>query len=374
MKILFLAFRDPSNPFLGGGDIYINELAQGCASRGHSVTFIASKFPGCNAKERIGNLEIIRLGSSYTTTAIAFIYYFLHLRSRFDVIVEEIMGGPRIPFFASLYMKKKRVGILQQRHKEIFRQQFNLPIATSLSILERFLVLLNRNNTLIINSNRTKKELCAIGYKSDNMRIIYPGLPNNFFQSSNPPFSSRKPMFVCLTKIRRYKLIDNAIRAMSKVRRIIPNCELVIAGRTNDFEPCYENELRNLVSELNLSDIVSFQINVSESKKIELLKQSRALILPSAIEGFGIVVIEANACGTPVIVSDKVPKDAAKHRHNALVYPCHNIDSLSEAMISILSDEEEWNRMSNNSVQWAKNFSWTSSVNNFASVIESPKN
>ena len=159
---------------------------------------------------------------------------------------------------------------------------------------------------------------------------------------------------------------------MQKVRETIPNCELVVAGGTNDFEPNYENELRNLVSELNLSEVVHFQINVSESQKIELLKQSRALILPSAIEGFGIVVIEANACGTPVIVSDRVPNDAAKNGYNASVYPCHDIDSLSKAMISLLSDEEKWNRMSNNSVEWAKKFSWTSSVKNFASVIESP--
>ena len=372
MKILFLEFRDPSNPFLGGGDIYINELAKGCARRGHSVTILSSRFPGSSSKEINRNLQIIRLGSNFTTTAMAFIYYFLHFRGQFDVIIEEIMGGPRIPFFASIYMKERTVGILQQRHEEIFRAQFSFPIATSLSLLERFLVLLNRGNTLVVNSTRTQTELSAIGYKLENMRIVYPGLPNYFFQLTNPPFPSRKPMVVCLTKIRRYKLIENAIRAMQKVREIIPDCELVVAGRSNDFEPNYENELRELVSELNLSEVVHFQMNVSEFQKIELLKKSRALVLPSAIEGFGIVVIEANACGTPVIVSDRVPDDAARNGYNASVYPCHDIDSLSKAMISLLSDEEKWNRMSKNSVKWSKNFSWASSVNNFAFVIENP--
>ena len=133
-------------------------------------------------------------------------------------------------------MKKRLVGILQQRHKEIFRQQFSLPVATSLSILERFLVLLNKSNNLIVNSSKTQMELCAIGYKKENMFVVYPGLPNYFFHSNTPPFSSRKPMVICLTKIRRYKLIDDAIRAMQKVRETIPDCELVVAGRTNDFE------------------------------------------------------------------------------------------------------------------------------------------
>jgi len=171
--------------------------------------------------------------------------------------------------------------------------------------------------------------------------------------------------------MRRYKLIDNAIQAMKKVYKTLPDCELVIAGRTNEVEPEYENELRRLVNELDLCDIVHFEKNVSESRKISLLKQSRALVLPSAIEGFGIVVIEANACGTPAVVSDRVPADAAKEGYNAIVFPCHNVDSLSKAIISLLSDEVRWSRISVNSVEWAKKFTWDLSVKKFSELIES---
>ena len=69
---------------------------------------------------------------------------------------------------------------------------------------------------------------------------------------------------------------------------------------------------------------------------------------------------------------DRVPNDAAKNGHNATIYPFKDIDSLSKAIVSLLSDEDKWNRMSNNSLQWAEKFSWDSSVKNFASVIESP--
>ena len=371
MRILFLAFRDPSNPYLGGGDIYINELAKGCARRGHSVTFLSSKFPGSSIKENVENVHVIRLGSNFTLVFWIFVYYFLHLRGRFDVVVEEVIGGPRIPFFGSLYIKERIVGIIQERHKEIFLQQFSFPIAAALSLLERFLVLLNRDKQLIINSVRTREDLIGIGYKAKNMHIVYPGLPNYFFELRNEGFSSRRHRVVCLTKMRRYKLIDNAIQAMKKVHKTLPDCELVIAGRTNEVEPEYENELHRLVNELNLCDIVHFEKNVSESRKISLLKQSRALVLPSAIEGFGIVVIEANACGTPAVVSDRVPADAAKEGYNAIVFPCHNVDSLSKAIISLLSDEVRWSRISVNSVEWAKKFTWDLSVKKFSELIES---
>jgi glycosyltransferase involved in cell wall biosynthesis len=368
MRILFLASRDLCNPYIGGGDMYINELAKGCAKKVHSVTILSSKSPECKAEEYVENVRVIRLGTRFTMFLKVFAYYFLHLRGQFDVVVEEVMGGPRIPFFASLYMKERLVGVLHQRHAEIFRQQFSFPIASLLSLLERFLVLLYRDNQLIVNSLRTKEDLRGIGYHPENMHVVYPGLPNYFFQSENKGFYSRKCRVICLTKIRRYKLIDQAIRAMEKVNKVMPNCELVIAGRTNDVDPEYENELRQLVLELGLRDKIHFDKDISEGKKIRLLKSSRALILPSVLEGFGIVVIEANACGTPAIVSDRVP--AAMNGSNAIVVPCFDIDSLSKAIITLLSDEKRWCELSARSFELAKHFTWETSVNQFIAVIE----
>jgi glycosyltransferase involved in cell wall biosynthesis len=295
LRILFLEYRDPLNPYVGGGDIYLNELAKGCARKGHSVTIIASRFSGSSAEDEIDGVHVLRIGSRFTLFIKTFLQYFSYLRGRFDVVVEEIMGGPRVPFFASIYMKEPIVGILQQKHREIFRHQFPFLIASFLSFLERFLVLLYRNKQLVVNSQRTKNELGAIGYVADNMHIVNPGLPPHFFETIGPLFSRRKPRVICLTKIRRYKLIDNAIRAMKMVCQNLPECQLVIAGRTNDVEPEYEIELRKLIADLDLGDNIIFKKDVSERQKIELLASSRALVLPSAIEGFGIVVTEANA-------------------------------------------------------------------------------
>ena len=152
MRVLFLASRDSSNPYNGGGDIYINELAKGYAKRGHAVTILSSSFPESKAEEYIENVRVIRLGSGFTMFLRVFVYYFRHLRGQFDVVVEEVMGGQRIPFFASLYMKERVVGILHQKHQELFRHQFSFPIASLLSLFERFLVLLYKDNQLIVNS------------------------------------------------------------------------------------------------------------------------------------------------------------------------------------------------------------------------------
>lgn len=271
-------------------------------------------------------------------------------------------------------MKERIVGILQQRHKEIFRHQFSFPIAASLSLLERFLVLLYRNKPIVVNSLKTKEDLQSIGFCGENLNIIHPGLPRWFFATSvKPSFSERRDRVICLTKIRSYKLIDDAIRAMKSVCKESPKCELVIAGRTNEVEPEYEEELRRLVEDLGLRENIQFRKDVSEEEKIELLSSSRVLVLPSVLEGFGIVVIEANACGTPAIVSDGIPADAAVNGHNALVVPCHDVDSLSKAILSLLSNEARWTMMSSNSIEWVKKFTWNSSLEKFIKIVSTKK-
>jgi len=370
VRILFLSFRDPKNPYVGGGDIYINELAKGCARRGHSVTIISSKFPGSKNEEFVEGLHVIRMGNRFTMFMKVFRYYNKYLRGKFDVVVEEIIGGPRLPFLAFFYTKGKMVGILQQRHKEIFRHQFTFPIASFLSFLERFLALLYREKIIVVNSSRTKRDLCEIGFFAERLYIINPGLPRWFFTIANTDFELRGPCVVCIAKARRWKLIDQAIRAMKSVCKVMSECKMVIVGRTSDVDTKYEDWLPHLVEELGLSKNVFFRNDITEPEKIELLRTSRVLVLPSASEGFGIVVIEANACGTPAIVSNRVPRDAAIDGYNAIVFPYYDVISLSNAILSLISDEEKWTKISANAIQWSKKFTWNRSVEEFLKVIK----
>ena len=365
LRILFLAFRDDRNPFYGGGDIYLSELAKGCVNQGHEVTFVSSRFPGSKAEESVNGVHVVRFGSAFTMVFILFFYYFMHLRGRFDVVVEDVLSGPRIPFFGSLYIRERTVGIIFQRQKELFQHQFSYPVAFAMSSVERLLVLAYHRKAIVVDSLRVKKDLQAIGYKANKMTVVHPGVPDSFLaQTGLPSFSERPLQVLCLTKLRRYKLIEDAIFAIKNVRKILPECQLVIAGRTNEMDPGYEEELHNLVNRLNLNENVRFIKDETLEEKVELLASSRVLVLPSALEGFGMVVIEANAYGTPVVASDGVPADAALNGYNAIVVPRNDIPAFSAAIFSLLTDKKRWNLMSQNSVEWATHFSWSSETQN----------
>ena len=89
------------------------------------------------------------------------------------------------------------------------------------------------------------------------------------------------------------------------------------------------------------------------------------------MEGFSIVVAEANRCGTPVVVSDGVPFDVVRDGFNGLVYNFGDIDAFAAGTSRLLSNKDEWNRMSRNAYEWSKQFTWKSSAIKLEEILKS---
>lgn len=136
---------------------------------------------------------------------------------------------------------------------------------------------------------------------------------------------------------------------------------MVIAGRQDDAR--YENWLRHLVRVLGLNERVHFALNLPEEEKFRLLAEARALILPSPIEGFGIVILEANACGTPAVVSEGVPEDAVIDGYNGLRAPFGDVDALAAGLVQLLRDEPLFRTVSRNATEHVRKFSKARIVN-----------
>jgi glycosyltransferase involved in cell wall biosynthesis len=106
-----------------------------------------------------------------------------------------------------------------------------------------------------------------------------------------------------MSRIDRKKRLDILLEAIGKSRAQLAPYKLIIAG-TGDRG--YELELKNKISELKLDDYVEWRGFVRGAEKINLLRDADAFILPSAYENFGIVVLEALACGLRPVVSAMV--------------------------------------------------------------------
>jgi glycosyltransferase involved in cell wall biosynthesis len=103
--------------------------------------------------------------------------------------------------------------------------------------------------------------------------------------------------FIHISGLESLKNVDAIIQAFAIVQKKYPAAQLNIVGPEN-------NDLKALVQKLNAGNSIHFHKEVPQQQLVEYVRQSTALILYSSYETFGCVIIEANACGIPVIVSD----------------------------------------------------------------------
>jgi glycosyltransferase involved in cell wall biosynthesis len=141
--------------------------------------------------------------------------------------------------------------------------------------------------------------------------------------------------FLYLGRVETYKGVDLAIKACVKA-----GVPLKIAGKGDHFEA-----MRELVKKLNARGLVKFLGYVSEEQKINLLSRAKALIFPVRDEDFGIVPVEANAAGTPVIaykeggVLETISEDNPK---TGVFFEKYTIKELAKILRNF--DSEEFNQ------------------------------
>lgn len=130
-------------------------------------------------------------------------------------------------------------------------------------------------------------------------------------------------------------------------------CKLVIGGRKGWY---FENIFK-LARELNLTNDIIFTGFVPEEDLPLLYNSSRLFVFPSLYEGFGLPVLEAMACGIPVITSrtSSLPEIAADA---ALYVDPLSIDSIVEAIDQVYKDEDMRGSMIERGIQRARHFSW----------------
>ncbi|WYL96975.1 MAG: glycosyltransferase family 1 protein [Gloeotrichia echinulata IR180] len=161
------------------------------------------------------------------------------------------------------------------------------------------------------------------------------------------------PYFLYIGRQDPYKNIHRLITAFAA----LPNCkdyELWLAGPTDGR---YTPTLKAQIEELGISNQVKFLDYVPYSELPKIINSAIALVFPSLWEGFGFPVLEAMACGTPVITSNvsslpEVAGDAA-----ILINP-YNIDEITEAMQTIVTDAELRSHLSLQGIVKANQFSW----------------
>ncbi len=326
-------WQDLENPLAGGAEIHLFELFRRLAERGHRVRLVCSGFPGAAPKATVQGIEVTRVSSRYG--------FALHGRAavraaiaerRPDVIVEDINKvplylpslAPDIPFCALIPHLFGTAAFLE----------IPAPLAAIVWASERGIPSAYARAGFHAISESTRDDLIARGIAADRIRVIHPGVDTSYFTPGDAGSRSPTPRFLYVGRLMRYKGVETAIRALAQARRIRHDLRFDVAGSGP-----HRSALERLVARLGLGDAVTFHGRVTEDEKRGLLRSTWANVLPSAKEGWGITVMEAAACGTPSLASDRPGlRDSVRHGLTGWLLPHGDSDALAEQMLALARD------------------------------------
>lgn len=152
------------------------------------------------------------------------------------------------------------------------------------------------------------------------------------------------PRIVTLGRVHPVKNLELAIRSLAHLRRLRGHDQatLMVIGPERAGEP-YGDQLRQLAATLGIADAVSFVGLQKGAIKDQLLAGSDVLWLPSHMESFGNVVVEALAVGTPVVAAQTTPwQDLELHRVGRWVPPDAQHFAEATALLLALRSRAEW--------------------------------
>jgi len=138
-----------------------------------------------------------------------------------------------------------------------------------------------------------------------------------------------------LGRIHKIKGLDLLVKAFADLSKPLSNIKLVIVGPDDG----YLLSLKKLVADLGISDKVLFTGPLYGQEKLSAYVDADVFVLPSFYEDFGIVVLEACACGTPVVVTDRCGIADVIDGQAGLVVP-HDKDQLRDALLHMLDDDK----------------------------------
>ncbi|HLG74242.1 MAG TPA: glycosyltransferase family 4 protein [Chloroflexota bacterium] len=368
MRILWLGWRDPKHPLAGGSAVLAMEITKRWAAAGHEVVLLTAGFPGAKSQETLDRVRVVRVGGRYG-------FWFLQLcapwfygklpRGRFDLVIDEIHA---LPFLAPLYVKEPVALMVCEVGRENWRRTYPRPLALVGARLEQLLLRCYRDLPVIAISPSTKRDLVDRGLRPQHVEVVYCGInsrPSGELQAKAPD-----PVLVYVGRINADKRVHHLIDALAEVRRRVPNTRLWIVGKG---EPAYSAFLEEEARRLGLESAVTFFGYVSEERKVELMAQAWLVVSASVTEGWGLIVIEGNAVGTPAVVHN-VPgyRDSVRDGETGLLTKAHTPHALAESVVRVLQDGALYKRLRERAIEWSAQFDWQNTADGVLAAAVGP--
>lgn len=346
MRILHLGYEDPAQPGSGGGSVRTREVNRRLAAN-HEVTVLTAGYPGAEPRVEDGvRWEPLwpRSGSKIDRLA-----YFALLgpaiaRHPHDLLVEDF-GAPFGPGFSPIYTRKPVVAVVQWLFAHEMREKYHLPFdkveAAGMKLYSDFIV--------------------VSGWLAETFRHRVPKAAVSVIPNGIEPLAykvvaqaPRHLLFVGRLDVMQKGcdlLVKIALRTRELLGERMP--PILIAGDGPDrglIEAAIQSE--------GVGDVVHLLGRVDGATKYQLMADSYAVLMPSRFETFGMVAVEAQAAGAPLIAFDVGPlREVASGGGARLVAP-FDLDAFAAEVADLVANANETAVLRETGRRWARRYDW----------------
>jgi len=354
LRLLWFNWRDIKNPDAGGAEVFTHQVTSRLAKKGYDVTLFTARFPNSLKREEIDGVNIVRDGGMYTVYNKARNHYMTY-KQDFDIIIDEINTRP---FLTPKFVRDKPIfAVFHQLASQFWFYETFFPLNyLGYYYLEKKWLSYYRNVPVITVSNSSKHDLCQMGLK--NIFIVPEGLSVTPLLSVKEKGNS--PIVVFIGRLKKAKLPDHAIESFRLIKEEMKDAKMWIIG--NGY-------LREKLQNSKVKDII-FYGNVNDDIKYDLLSKAHLVLVPSVREGWGLVVTESNAMGTPAVAYN-VPglRDSIKDGITGILTKENCPDALSRSALNLLNDRDLLYKLSHNALAYSRQFSWENTAQAFDTII-----
>ncbi len=374
-SICFITYEYP--PQIGGEAAYTSGLASVLNNLGNDITVITTTSGKSMDVSKEGDIRVIRLPKSSV----------LPKMLSFSIDARKILEGGELGKIDIIHdtsdynsiiipSNKKKTPVIATIHhpyaeeKRIYRantssvEYFKYAIHRKIDYLEyNSKLLCRKSDRLIAVSNYTAKSVTAeYGIQPDKISIIPNAVDINRFNPDIDGMEIRKKLGIAAEKVILFvgrldfqKGIEYLISAFSKIVKDFPEAKLIVVG-----DGPLKNNIRAAINEFGISGSVFLMGRTNTDDLPKIYAACDLFVVPSLMEGFGIVYLEAMACGKTCIGANiGGVEDAILDGHTGLLVPPADSDSIYRAIKKLLSDEDTLARFGKEGRKRVlENFTW----------------
>lgn len=360
--VIFSCFYEP---YISGAERFVKEVVERLSNRYRFIIItsrLSKELPSLESKEKI-EIRRIGLGKKYDKWLYPVLAPIHALKYKPDLVhaVMESYAGIALWLFSFLSCKP-RILTLQSGDLDDEIKQEKIPnwlwkkihrSPDGITAISLFL----------------KNRATVLGVSENKISIIPNGVDLSKISVHHEATRQIPYRIICVGRLSWEKGHEFLIRAMPKIRKEFPSAHLVLVG-----DGPLRNDLRGLVFTLSLQNFVEFKGLLSHKQTIEEIKKSTVFVCPSLAEGLGIVFIEAQACGVPVIGANVggIP-DVIQDGVNGLLVPPRDSQVIADAVKNIWWDKEFAFRLMQNAKNNAQKFNWVNIAEQVSNIYESMK-